>query len=157
MFFKLRKDGGPESRVWGFFFVELKSLFSVVLLVFKGWTREVYHTHAFNSVSWVLWGKLTEYRLTNNGYDAVTEYRPSLRPIVTTRDNFHMVDPTGTAVVISFRGPWLLSWSEFDPATRILSTLMHGRGVVSQFIVPGWRTERVLSHLSKQTNEELAS
>mgnify|MGYP001575993171 CR=1 FL=1 len=51
------KDGGPESHVWGFWLIEAKSLFSIVLLRFENGTREAYHSHAFNSLSWVLRGR----------------------------------------------------------------------------------------------------
>lgn len=56
-----RKDGGPLSKSWGLFIIEIKSAFSVVLLRFENGTREAYHTHAFNATSWVLRGYLVEY------------------------------------------------------------------------------------------------
>ena len=46
--FKYMKDGGPESTVWGYFLIEIKSLFTIVLLHFKNGSREAYHNHAFN-------------------------------------------------------------------------------------------------------------
>ena len=32
---KVVKDGGPESRVWAYFLIELKRLFSIALLRFE--------------------------------------------------------------------------------------------------------------------------
>lgn len=55
------KNGGPESRVWGYFLIEIKSLFSIVLLRFENGSRDAYHTHAFHCFSWLLRGHLTEY------------------------------------------------------------------------------------------------
>ena len=34
------KDGGQYSTVWGYWLIEIKSLFSVVLLRFEGDSRE---------------------------------------------------------------------------------------------------------------------
>lgn len=122
MLFK-RKDGGPKSHVWGFFFVELKKLFSIVLLKFEHGTREAYHSHAFNSVSWLLRGHLVESRI-DRPYGRV--YGPSFKPIITTRDNFHQVSSIGTSWVLSFRGPWADKWKEItEDGSEI--TLTHGR------------------------------
>ena len=48
LFFK-SKDGGPDSSVTGYWLIESKKLFSIVLLKFDGRSREAYHTHAFNA------------------------------------------------------------------------------------------------------------
>lgn len=52
--FRKMKDGGGDSTVTGYFLIEIKSLFSVVLLRFDGESRDAYHEHAFNCVSWLL-------------------------------------------------------------------------------------------------------
>lgn len=44
------KDGGPDSKVHGFYLIEIKSLFSIVFLKFEGKSREAFHDHAFNAV-----------------------------------------------------------------------------------------------------------
>lgn len=75
-FFKKMKDGGPESTVTGYWLAEIKSLFSVVLLRFDGKSREAFHTHAFNSWSWVIKGSLTEEMLDGK----INKYVPSIRP-----------------------------------------------------------------------------
>ena len=55
------KDGGPESKVTGYWLIESKRWFSIALLRFDEGSREAFHTHAFNAISWVLWGELLEY------------------------------------------------------------------------------------------------
>lgn len=131
--FKKMKDGGPESTVTGYWLIEAKKLFSVVLLHFSDGSRDAYHSHAFNSISWVLKGKLTEYRLLNpyrDGVEAiVTEYLPSLKRIFTGRDNYHKVVSTGSTWVLSFRGPWDDWWQEIYPEGGWV-TLTHGREVL---------------------------
>lgn len=127
-FFKHMKDGGPESKSAGLFFVEIKKLFSVVLLHFSPGSRDAYHTHAFNSVSWVLRGKLVENMLTKR----LNVYTPSLKPVITKRDDFHKVVSVGDTWVLSFRGPWVDTWKEFLPKLQKFITLTHGRKVVGE-------------------------
>ena len=120
------KDGGAESTVTGYWLCEFKRLFSIVLLKFEDGSRDAYHSHAFNSLNWVLRGEVKEHRLLGK----TTRYLPSLRPIVTTRDNIHKVVSKGTTWVLSFRGPWRDTWMEFDPRSSTWSKLTHGRKVV---------------------------
>ena len=42
-------DGGENSGVTGYFLIEWKNVFSIVLLNFKDKYRENYHSHAFNA------------------------------------------------------------------------------------------------------------
>jgi len=123
LFFK-GKDGGQESTVWGYWLIEAKKLFSVVLLNFRGKSREAYHTHAFNSVSWLLNGWLFEQtHAPLGGY----LHTPSWRPIITKRSTFHKVDASDNAWVLSFRGPWVDAWQEWLPNESRYRTLTHGR------------------------------
>jgi hypothetical protein len=131
--FSYEKDGGKESKVWGLFLIEAKKLFSVVLLHFKDGSREAFHSHAFNAVSWVLWGQLNEEQF--NGIRRT--FKPSLKPVWTPRTNFHMVKSVGSTFVISFRGPWVNFWNEYLPATNQVITLTHGRKVIDSHIAQG--------------------
>lgn len=121
------KDGGPESLVW-MWGIESKRFGSILLLKFGHGSREAFHTHAFNSISWLLKGRLVELL---HPADRAEVYRPSFRPIITKRSTFHMVlGGIGTNWVLSLRGPWRDEWSEYDPTTNVYSTLTHGRQVV---------------------------
>lgn len=117
------KDGGPESHVWAYWLIAIKALFSIVLLRFEDGSREAYHEHAFNCVSWVLWGKLEEHLVDGT----VRTYRASPIPVFTYRDTFHKVMSHGRTWVVSFRGPWVNEWREYLPETRETVTLTHGR------------------------------
>ncbi len=128
--FALRKDGGPESLVWGLFLVEIKKLFTVVLLNFRTGSREAYHSHAFGAVSWVLWGRLTEYSV--GGVPLPRTYRPSLIPVFTPASRFHKVYAEKNSIVVSFRGPWKEDWLEYDSNTKELTKLGWGRVVISR-------------------------
>lgn len=117
------KDGGPESHVHGWFF-EIKHLFTVALLRFEQGSREAFHSHAFNSVSFVLKGALIEQHLHGQFVDTHT---PGLVPVVTRRSTFHKVTSYGRTWVLTFRGPWARTWQEYIPATDEVVTLTNGR------------------------------
>lgn len=125
---ELDKDGGYESTVWGYFLIEIKSLFSIVLLRFENGSREAYHSHAFNTISWVLRGRLVEQLYPTHGRRV---YGPSFRPVITRRTTFHKVTSTGRTWVLSFRGPWADTWQEYLPAENRVVTLTNGRKEVA--------------------------
>ena len=122
--FYIGKDGGKESNVWGYWLIEIKSLFSIAVLRFEHGTREAYHSHAFNCISWVLKGKLEE-RLIEGG---INIYKPSLRPIITKRETFHKVFSHGRTWVLTFRGPWSKYWKENIDGKDVV--LGHGRKII---------------------------
>ena len=124
-FFRKCKDGGPESNVTAYVLFEIKGLASVMLLRFDDGSREAYHDHAFNAVSWLLRGELREHVLD----DACcpTTYKPSIRPIVTLRTTFHKVVSVGRSWALTFRGPWAPVWSEYNPRDGRFTDLTHGR------------------------------
>ena len=118
------KDGGPDSKVSGFWLIESKRFGSIVLLCFDQGSREVFHTHAFNAVSWVLKGKLREVLL--DGYEYFLS--PSIKPVITPRQRLHRVfGVAAKTYVLSFRGPWVDVWQEYFPTERRGIKLTHGR------------------------------
>lgn len=131
--FKKAKDGGKESTVTGYWLIEIKSLFSIVLLKFENGSRDVYHSHAFDSLNWILSGCVKEY-LIENDWDGESAcagktnyYKKSLFPVLTKRSTFHKVVSIGTTWVFAIRGPWSKSWKEFDPKTNEIYSLKNGR------------------------------
>ena len=129
--FSYGKDGGPDSTVWGLWLIESKALFSIALLCFENGSREAFHSHAFNSISWVLRGKLRELVML----DVPTviycyRYYPSFKPVFTSRTRFHKVASEGRSWVLTFRGPWADTWKEYLPKLKKFVTLTSGRKVV---------------------------
>lgn len=124
-FFHKAKDGGPESTVTGYWLVESKALFSIALLRFDHGSREQYHTHAFNSISWVLGGELREEHIDGR----VEFHGRSVAPVVTKRSTWHRVFGVFTkpAWVFTLRGPWHKTWQEYDPRIGGCYTLTDGR------------------------------
>jgi quercetin dioxygenase-like cupin family protein len=126
-FLEWAKDGGPDSHVTGFFLVEIKSLFSIVLLNFGKGSREAFHSHAFNALTLWLTGTAKEHLLRGKAriWDAgQVKYTP--------RGCFHKVEGIRSAWALSFRGPWSNTWKEFLPKEQQHITLTHGRKVVAQ-------------------------
>lgn len=123
LFFKA-KDGGKDSTVTGYWLIESKSLFSIVLLRFDGFSRDAFHTHAFNSISWLLYGGLEEKFKSN--YKRLNWHSPSILPIITKKDDFHKVNSSDTSWVISFRGRWDKTWKEHTEQNNTY-TLSKGR------------------------------
>lgn len=130
LFFK-RTDGGPETNVIGYWLIEWKSVFSIALLRFSKGSRENYHSHAFNAISWILSGQLLEHRIFPEQRQSSRWMEPSLLPVYTGRDNLHKV--FGQAPVtwaLTFRGPWSKTWKEYNAKSDTITTLTHGREVV---------------------------
>lgn len=124
------KDGGPESKVWCYGF-ESKLFFSVLVLRFDRGSREAFHTHAFNALSWVLRGVLIEW-LTDGRLDWGFGYSAGPKPIYTARDRMHMVEGgADRSWVLTFRGPWIDKWREYLPGSKRHITLTHGRKEVT--------------------------
>lgn len=126
--FSSGKDGGSKSTVTGFWLIEIKSLFSIVLLRFDAGSREAFHSHAFNAWTFWLWGSVDEHLL---GGEVRRWSGPSLRPKFTPRTCFHKVFGVTTTYALSFRGPWSRTWKEYLPGTDEFVTLTHGRKVVN--------------------------
>ena len=131
-FFTKMKDGGDDSHVYGYFLAEIKSLFTIVLINFKDGSRDAFHSHAFNSISWLLKGQLIEEVIDKDTGEVikVNVYRPSILPIITKRTTFHKVISTGSSWLLNFRGPWANSWKELTESRKLIK-LTHGRRVVS--------------------------
>lgn len=122
------KDGGVESHVWAYG-LEIKWLFSVLALRFEDGSRDAYHSHAFDCVSWVLRGELREHALEDPRpwmRMAMNHYRPSWSPVVTRRSTLHKVNSVGRTWVLTFRGSWADTWREWA-AKGGAQTLTHGR------------------------------
>lgn len=140
-FLETTKDGGKESTVWAHWLIEIKGLFSIALLRFEDGTRDAYHSHAFNCVSWVLSGRLLEEDADRKATAPVDDWKwwtdihtPSLLPIVTRRSTYHRVRSVGRTWVLTFRGPWSKTWREAVPDGRggyAERTLTHGRKEVA--------------------------
>jgi hypothetical protein len=114
-------DGGKDSGVTAYFLIEWKSVFSIALLKFNSGSREAYHTHAFNALTWWIKGGIIEKHMEED----TKVFLPSFIPKYTPRTCFHKVVACETSWAFTIRGPWSKYWYEFkdDRVTK----LTHGR------------------------------
>lgn len=128
------KDGGPLSPVTAYVLIEYKPLFSIMLLKFKKGTREEYHTHAFNALTWFILGKMFEERLhlgiNNDYFKIVKRYKKSIFPKITTKDNLHRITAKRNSWCFTIRGPWVNAWYEYNELTNTKTYLTHGRKII---------------------------
>lgn len=113
--FKRGYDGGPDSGVTGYWLIEWKRAFSIVLLHFSPGSREAYHSHAFNAIT--LW-----FKGTVREEDVFAKLFPGSEPKtwkpgqikLTGRSKFHRVIAGDKgAWALSIRGPWQKNWQEY--------------------------------------------
>ena len=134
IFYK-KPDGGRDSGVTAFFLIEWKPVLSIGLLRFNTGSRETFHNHAFNAVTWWLSGHVREERPNYNAlYGAwcdEAEFIPSIKPKYTSRKNLHRVFAYEKTWALTFRGPWRDFWQEWRLGeSEEWVTLTHGRKIV---------------------------
>ena len=119
-FFEKTYDGGENSGVTGYYLIEIKPLFSIVLLNFNKGTREAFHNHAFNAITFWLTGSVKEHML-----DGEINYWKAGQIKHTPRNTFHKVEALESTWALCFRGPWVNTWNESRFGKMF--TLTHGR------------------------------
>lgn len=127
--FYTKPDGGRDSGVTGYFLIEWKVLFSVGLLKFNKGSREAFHNHAFNAITWWLTGDVVEKHKTGES----KRFRPSLKPKITKRDCYHKIVAEETSYALTLRGPWVDVWEEFKENKT--TYLTHGRKLVREIVL----------------------
>lgn len=129
--FERAKDGGPSSPVEAFFLFEIKNFASVALLKFNEGTRENYHSHAFNALTWFLFGDMVEEKLVD-GKIVSSKYRRSLFPKYTAKDNLHKVVANKTSWCFTLRGKWQSTWYEYNEDNNLKITMTNGRRIIKE-------------------------
>lgn len=127
---KSAPDGGKDSGVTAFFLIESKNYFSLAFLRFDVGSREAFHSHAFNAITWWLKGKATEVL-----YPSMQKivWEPSIKPKFTPRDNIHKILANKVTWALTIRGPWVDKWLEIKNSEKI--TLTHQRKVVKKEVI----------------------
>lgn len=123
--FYTKPDGGKDSGVTGYFLIEWKCLFSIGVLRFNKGSREAFHNHAFNAVTFWLRGSVVEEKI-----DGARKhfYGFSIKPKFTPRNCYHKIIGLTPAFAITFRGPWKDTWNENRNGNEV--TLTHARKLV---------------------------
>jgi hypothetical protein len=129
-FFHKKPDGGKDSGVTGYFLIEWKIFFSIGILHFKKGTREAYHNHSFDALTFWLKGLVTEEKInpSNRSEKNRKNYKNSLIPKFTSKSNFHKIIAHKDTYALTFRGPWKDTWNELRKENLV--TLTHGRKII---------------------------
>ena len=131
LLFKKKYDGGPDSGVTGYWLIEIKWLFSIVLLRFNPNSRENFHSHAFNAITiWLKGGVVEETINPDNNKRNVKPYEAGNLKY-TPRNNVHKIHCKQTAWALSIRGPWTKTWIEYNAEKEETITLTNGHKVIA--------------------------
>ncbi len=104
-----------DQIVSQFVIFECKWLFSIIIFYFhkSDSSQDRFHTHAFNALSIKLFGRYTEYLLTDEN---TGEYKSSRRNTVLKyfpRDSYHKIGNSNGCATILISGRWKKHWKEF--------------------------------------------
>lgn len=108
--------------------LEWKPLFSIKLFYFeKGTAQEIYHTHSFSAISFLIFGNYIE-----EFYDPSTKVVSSLprnrsRVIMIPKTRFHQITKSESCLTLMVTGPWGDVYKEYQPNNGELIMSTHGR------------------------------
>ena len=115
-FLKLNKFDFGGRIVYQFVIFECKFLFSIHIFYFTKSLikQDRYHTHAFNAISFKLFGSYNEYILINEkSGENIVKKRTSIIKWF-PRDSYHCIgESKNGCMTILFTGPWLNTWKEW--------------------------------------------
>lgn len=98
-----------------FVIFECKYLFSIIIFYFHRCdsTQDRFHTHAFNAVSFKLFGQYTEYLLDENTMKTSKRIRKNFIQYF-PRNSFHMIGNSTGCMTILLSGKWKKQWKEYN-------------------------------------------
>lgn len=108
--------------------LEWKPLLSIKLFYFeKGVAQEIYHTHSFSAISFLIFGNYTEefYDPATKGVSTLPRNRSTIIMIPKTR--FHQITKSEGCLTLMVTGPWGDVYKEYQPKTGELIMSTHGR------------------------------
>ncbi len=100
-----------------FVLFEHKKLFGILFFYFKGNKQDRFHTHAFNAISFKLWGRYTEGIF----YPKTKEIRYEVRNKIIKyfpRDSYHSINQSTGCCTMLIQGPWKETWKEYKDGTE---------------------------------------
>jgi hypothetical protein len=115
--------------------MEWKPLFSLKTFYFhKGDAQEIYHTHSFAAISFLMHGNYMEAF-----YDPVQgfweEARNRSRLIYIPHDRYHQITKSEGCRTVMLTGPWSDCYKEYNPQTNEIIVSTHGRKEISRHTV----------------------
>ncbi len=112
--FRYNKFEFGNQTVSQFVIFEYKYLCSFIFFYFHKsvQSQDRFHTHAFNAISFKLFGQYTEYVL-NDETKQVSERRRKSFFQFFPRESFHKIGKSNGCLTFLISGPWKKTWKEY--------------------------------------------
>jgi hypothetical protein len=103
-----------DQKVSQFVIFECKYFFSIIIFYFhkSNGTQDRFHTHAFNAISFKLFGKYDEYILIDEGTGSFTKRTRDKFLVFFPRDSYHKIGNSTGCATLLISGPWKSQWRE---------------------------------------------
>ena len=121
-----------DQVVSQFIIFEFKYLFSIIFFYFhkSNGEQDRYHTHAFNAISFKIFGSYNEYILDN---EITGKYHVENRKNIVKyfpRNRFHKIGKSTGCLTLLFSGPWFGQWKEYICAEKKIVNYTFGRKII---------------------------
>jgi len=114
-FLKYNKFTFGDQIVSQFVIFECKFLFSLIIFYFhkSGSSQDRFHTHAFNVISFKIFGEYSEYILDDEKTGRYHIERRSQFFKYFPRDSYHKIGNSNGCATLLISGPWKRFWKEY--------------------------------------------
>jgi hypothetical protein len=114
-FLKLNKFEFGDQVVTQFVLLEFKFIGSIVFFYFhkSNGSQDRFHTHAFNAISFKLFGEYDEHILIDEDSGEYLINKRVERIKYFPRDSYHRISKSNGCFTILFSGPWRKRWKEW--------------------------------------------
>lgn len=114
-FLKYNKFMFGNQTVSQFVIFECKYLFSIIIFYFhkSESSQDRFHTHAFNALSFKLFGEYSEYILDNEETGEFHLERRTQFFKYFPRDSYHKIGNSNGCATLLLSGPWKRTWKEY--------------------------------------------
>ena len=104
-----------------FVLFEHKRLFGIIFFYFNGRMQDRFHTHAFNAVSFKLWGNYLEGIFNPETNEIRYEVRNKIVKYF-PRDSYHSINNSKGCCTMLIQGPWKKTWKEYKDGKEVYLT-----------------------------------
>lgn len=110
-----------KQKVSQFVIFECKYLFSIIIFYFhkSEGEQDRFHTHAFNAISFKIFGSYTEYILEDEGTGEFSKRKRDRFIVFFPRDSYHKIGNSTGCATLLLSGPWKKEWKEYSDVGEI--------------------------------------
>ena len=120
-FFRYNRFNFGDQTVSQFVILEWKHLFSIIIFYFhrSDGSQDRFHTHAFNALSFKIFGQYTEYVLSSESANDYIEKRRTQFFKYFPRNSYHKIGNSNGCMTLLLSGRWKKEWKEYDDKGKI--------------------------------------